>query len=177
MKKRYAVFVCLVLIIAAGIDLLSFWMPWKTAEDIVFAMDICSVDGETRTLTLDAALVDNGIDPVHYAGKLWLDGTRYIDHMARERLRKLDFSAISRLRTIHQRLYERHQGISYDDFYTINLQSRADRVDLTVFYDTNGNAYVRIKETKWNKIHPVVYYGPADDSESALLLQEKFYNR
>ena len=177
MKKRYAVFACLVLIIAAVMDLFSFWKPWKTSKDVVFEMDICSVDGETLDLTLDAALVDNGIDPVHYAGNLWLDGTRYIDHMARERLRKLDFSAISRLRTIPKRLYERYQGISYADFYTINLRSRADRVDLTVFYDTNGKCYVRIKETKWYKIHPMVYYGPAADSESALIIQEKFHNR
>lgn len=63
---RWVVCLGLILTAAAIVDVLALWQPWKTEEAIVWEMDLCSVDGQTTSLAMDGAMVDNGIDPVYF---------------------------------------------------------------------------------------------------------------
>lgn len=183
LKKRFRntgwrLFLGLVLVGAAVLDILSFWQPWKTEEAIVWEMNVCSVDGRTISLALDGAMVDNGIDPVYYDGTLRLGPTRYVDHMTYTRLRKPRFSAVDRLLSVPHRLHERWRGTSYTDFHTIGLSPnsllRDNRVDLTVFRDADGSRCVRVREWRGDRVQPILYYGPADDAEGARSIRDRF---
>lgn len=180
LKKRFRntgwrLFLGLVLVGAAVLDILSFWQPWKTEEPIVWEMNVCSVDGRTISLAMDGALVDNGIDPVHYDGTLRLGPRRYVDPMTYTRIRYLRFSAVDRLLSVPKRLYARWRGISHTDFSTISFHTllRDNRVNLTVFCDADGKQYVQVEERRWDHVESTVYYGPADTSDSAQTVREK----
>lgn len=152
---------CFVFIIAI---ILSVYIALKdTRKQFCFEMDICSENGITSYLIVDAELVDNGIDPIHYRGTVSVDGVEYIDHISR---------LYSIKTSILERIKERWRGISYYDFFFPRSGSFKESIEMILFYDEQGQMYVNLRH--WGDSSVVDYFGPSKDGETSKSIKEKF---
>lgn len=138
----------------------------NTEELFYFDMDVCSENGTNHHLTVDVKLIDNGIDPIHYRGKIFFDEVEYIDHITRLYSVKM---------SVFERIKERWRGISYHDFFSPRSGRFEDRIEMTFLYDNQGQMYVRLHHTNYCDSSFVDYFGPARDKETADSIKEKFY--
>lgn len=154
----------IVIIICSTIIYISvFDRKIETSYD--FSMDICSVNGITNYVTVDAQLIDNGIDPVHYKGTVCIDGVEYIDHISR---------FYSPHTTVLERISERRRGISYFDFYFPKSGSFGESIELTCLQDEEGRLCIKVRHIDFGESSIVDYYGPCYDGKSAECVKEIF---
>ncbi len=162
MKKKLFIIIPAVIIVFAVVCICVVEFRSQPDVPVEFSMSVCSREGETAFLTANAAIVDNGIDPVHYRGSITIDGEKYIDHI--ERFYPANISVFDRLK-------ERRRGVLYLDFHEPFYDKFGDWVEMRLFEDGG-------KRLVWLEFFPiggdrVEFFGPAENWEEAQAVWER----
>ena len=54
-----------------------------TVQPVIFSASLCTTGGEKADCTVDARMVENGVDLPHYEGTLTLNGVQHFDFLTR----------------------------------------------------------------------------------------------
>ncbi len=160
MKKRVLLLLAIpfVLLLVRRIGGYRTPVPSVSLETIV-----CTEDGVTGMLKMDADRIDNGIDPVYYDGTLTLNGVTYIDHMDR-------FYAVKR--PLGDRLRSRSEEGPYNGFYAPRYDSIPEM--LTVIVHPDFPELVWVYHVDFEKDIHRTYFGPADNAADARAVKQQW---
>ena len=152
-----------------------------TVQPVTFSASLCTTGGEKADCTVDARMVENGVDLPHYEGTLTLNGVQHIDFLTR-------FTSVKT--TLFDRLKDRFrvQGIGalstrvafphditvpYKNFYTPfagNLYTCAT----LEWLEKDDQRYVWVRYWNMTMDRTRDYYGPAQDALEAEQVKEIF---
>ena len=82
MKKIFIILIIAVVAITAIIISVVFYTSsYNIAVNL--DMNVCSLSGDTETISLDFTIENNLVDPLHYKGKVIWQGITHIDYYSR----------------------------------------------------------------------------------------------
>lgn len=168
MKNRIITITIIVAIIAAVTILVYTIAANKYSIPVKTDMNVCSLSGDTETISLDFTIENNLIDPLHYKGKVIWQGITHIDYYSRffspER-KSIFFRLNERFKLSGFDLSPDYIAFTHRTFYDESARWRAEighQVKLDLIY-YNGERYLNVFDYGTD----IEYYGPAENAAEA----------
>ena len=153
--RRYIAAVCL-LCLCVGIGCLVIR---SAGTPLSFSMDVFSEDGVHGHLSGEIMVIDNGIFPVQYTGKLTWNGVPYVDIDTRYPTHKRNIGEW--IRYCVSQIHARRQGSVSGTFLPANASGLDGILYLqSLFCDEDSMPYVCFF------VDDAVYFGPSDNRET-----------
>lgn len=167
MKKIFIILIIAVIAIAAIIISVVFYTSsYNIAVNL--DMNVCSLSGDTETISLDFTIENNLVDPLHYKGKIIWQGITHIDYYSRffspER-KSIFFRLNERFKLSGFDLSPDYIAFTHRTFYDESARWRAEighQVKLDLI-DYNNERYLYVFDYGTD----IRYYGPAENAAEA----------
>ena len=180
MKKIFIILIIAVVAITAIIISVVFYTSsYNIAVNL--DMNVCSLSGETETISLDFTIENNLVDPLRYNGRITWRGRTYIDYYTRvfaPEHKSLFLRLGERFKVSSFDLSPEYIGGIYRRFYDESAAERAEiggQIELYLLEYKDGRyIYVRETEASVGIKTGIEYYGPAENSDEAQAIADIF---
>ena len=166
--KKVIIILVIAVIAAAAITISAVFYASSYSINVNSDMNVCSLSGETETISLDFTIENNLVDPLHYNGRITWQGITHIDYYSRffsPECKSVFFRLNERFKLSGFDLSPDYIAFTHRTFYDESARWRAEighQVKLDLI-DYNSELYLYVFDYGTD----IEYYGPAENAAEA----------